>query len=271
VIPAGGDIAAGTMIVSVLNRTHGALKDEELQRAIRAVNHQISADFAAYWQRRCELRLEGCIRCDVEEPHACDRRGDAVLYFSTALGSPFGCVFPALSRRLGESWTVALSHAALEMLVDPDVNQFVLGPHPTASNEAVFHWQEVCDAVQAEHYEIDGVAVSNFVLPSYFTAGEDLERRNDFLARTHNGRSLRSFGVNPGGSVGYFDPATGRHELFRMFGDTQASDRERHRTPISVVRRAARHRVMLTGRRAQSLLTSLAVSSQKRAARAGKR
>ena len=29
----------------------------------------------------------------------------------------------------------------------------------------MFHWYEVCDAVQSEYYKIDGVPVSNFVLP----------------------------------------------------------------------------------------------------------
>ena len=41
----------------------------------------------------------------------------------------------------------------------------------------------MCDAVQAETYEIDEVDVSNFVLPLYFTGGDELGGRNDFLSR----------------------------------------------------------------------------------------
>ena len=40
----------------------------------------------------------------------------------------------------------------------------------------------MCDAVQAESYTIDEVEVSNFVLPLYFTGGEELGG-NDFLGR----------------------------------------------------------------------------------------
>src|SRR5207244_13483369 len=47
------------------------------------------------------------------------------------------------------------------------------------------HWYEMCDAVQDESYEIDGVAVSNFVLPLYFTGGNEKGGRNDFLGKTH--------------------------------------------------------------------------------------
>jgi hypothetical protein len=83
---------------------------------------------------------------------------------------------------LGETWTVTLSHEALELIGDPEVNLLVAGPHPSNSKQDVFHWYEMCNAVQAETYEIDGVAVANFVLPLYFTSSEELGGRNDFLA-----------------------------------------------------------------------------------------
>jgi hypothetical protein len=106
-------------------------------------------------------------------------RGDAVIYLwdkvsvEDALGYhdrnhrgiPFGFVFTELSKKLGENWTVTLSHEALETIGDPEVNLLVAGPHPSEERD-VFHWYEMCDAVQDETYEIDGVEVSNFVLPS---------------------------------------------------------------------------------------------------------
>lgn len=79
------------------------------------------------------------------------------------------------------------------------------------------------DAVQAETYTIDGVAVSNFVLPLYFTVEEELGGRNDFLGQSHNGKTLPSFGINPGGYVGFFNPATGNHKTFAMKGDRVAA------------------------------------------------
>jgi hypothetical protein len=46
---------------------------------------------------------------------------------------------------LGESWTVTLSHEALELIADPEVNLLVAGPHPSQPKVDVFHWYEMCD------------------------------------------------------------------------------------------------------------------------------
>jgi len=40
---------------------------------------------------------------------------------------------------LGESWTVTLSHEALELIADPEVNLLVAGPHPSQPGVDVFH------------------------------------------------------------------------------------------------------------------------------------
>jgi hypothetical protein len=71
------------------------------------------------------------------------------------------------------------------------------------------------DAVQAETYKIDGVEVSNFLLPLYFTGSEEVGGRNDFLGNSHKGKTLQSFGVNPGGYIGFFDPKSGRTRTSR--------------------------------------------------------
>jgi hypothetical protein len=91
-------------------------------------------------------------------------------------GVPYGFVFRKLSERLKENWTVTFSHEALEMIGDPEVNLLVAGPHPENAKKEVFHWYEMCDAVQAETYIIDGIEVSNFVLPLYFTNNDEKGR-----------------------------------------------------------------------------------------------
>jgi hypothetical protein len=83
----------------------------------------------------------------------------------------------------------------------------------------------MCDAVQEETYRIDGVEVSNFLLPLYFTGGDELGSRNDFLGRSHNGKTLQSFGVNPGGYIGFFNPQTGETETHTRKGDKKAAKR----------------------------------------------
>ena len=61
--------------------------------------------------------------------------------------------------------------------------------------------------MQEETYAIDGVLVSNFVLPLYFTSSNERGGRNDFLGTVGpDGKTLRSFSVNPGGYIGFYDP-----------------------------------------------------------------
>lgn len=136
---------------------------------------------------------------------------------------------------------MTLSHEALELIGDPEVNLLVQGPHPGDQKRTVFHWYEMCDAVQAETYEIDGIEVSNFVLPLYFTGGEELGGRNDFLGRSHNGKTLRSFGVNLGGYVRFFDPTTGKDDTFSMIGDRVDAKRLAIKSKAKGARRAIRY------------------------------
>lgn len=215
------------MIISLINRSDIAT-DEEVQSVARAINRQIEGDFAPYWSFGARLRLEGAIGTAPDAAALADMRGDAVLYLwdqpdvadalgyhaANFAGIPYGFVFTKLSSQMSEHWSTTLSHEALELLGDPQTNLLASGPHPADRRRHVFHWFEMCDAVQAETYLIDGVAVSNFVLPAYFTPGEQEGARNDFLGRAYAGVTLRSFGVNPGGYVGFFDPATGKHDTW---------------------------------------------------------
>jgi len=182
------------MIISIINHTNGKISDEELQGAIRAINRQIREDFEPYWHIGAELRLEGRSGKTPSKQSLADMRGDAVLYLwdsvdvEDALGYhdltngsvPYGFVFTELAKELKEDWTVTLSHEALELIGDSEVNLLVQGPHPVDVKRTVFHWYEMCDAVQAESYDIDGVKVSNFVLPLYFTGGRGKRRPERF-------------------------------------------------------------------------------------------
>ena len=242
------------MLISVVNHTNGRLKDEDVQRAIRAVNRQIAEDFQHHWNLSATLRLEGKAGAKPDKINLPDLRGDAVIYlwdktdvpgalgyhFENNAGIPFGFVFTDLAEKLKESWTVTLSHEALELLNDSETNLLVQGPHPANPQQTVFHWFEMCDAVQAETYTIDDTEVSNFVLPLYFTISEEVGGRNDFLGRVHDGNTLKSFGVNPGGYIGFFNPATNKHETFTG-NDPKAEERLRLKQTAKEARRAVRY------------------------------
>ena len=246
------------MIISIINHSHGLVSDERLQRAIRAVNRQIEKDFEPYWSLGAKLRLEGRSEKRPTKLSLPDLRGDAIVYLwdkadsdflgyheRNARGIPFGFVFLDISAALKEEWTVTLSHEALELIADPEVNLMVKGPHPRKPNRTVFHWYEMSDAVQSETYEIDGEAVSNFVLPLYFTGSNERGGRNDFLGRPHKGRTLRSFGVKPGGYIGFFDPKTGKNHYYSEPDDPVAAKRLKIKGRVKAGRRSARYRQAL--------------------------
>ena len=248
------------MLISVVN--FSKIADDEIQKVLRAVNRQIEEDFAPHWHIGGSLRLEGRIATSPKKHAQPDElRGEAILYLwdkedlrdalgyhdANYLGLPFGFVFTHLAQELGEPWSVTLSHEALELLGDAHVNGFAAGPHPQDRNRLVFHWFEMCDAVQAEMYEIDHVKVSNFLLPLYFTVGNERGGRNDFLGTQRNGKGLQSFGVNPGGYIGFFDPTTGQSDTYVAPGDQKAQKRLAIKGRAQVGRRAVRYREFRVG------------------------
>ncbi len=239
------------MIISIINNTD--LHHQEVQDTLRAVNRQLLEDFKKYWHRHAELRLEGWTGEQPNPLDPLDMRGDAVIYLwddediNDALGYhdlnhsgvPYGFVFRRLSEKLGEPWSVTLSHEALELAMDPEVNLLAQGPHPDPAEKGrtVYHWYELCDAVQQDTYEIDGVKVSNFVLPLYFTISDEHKNHNDFL-----GLSLKSFGVREGGYVGFFDPKSGEHETWTAPNDRVASEHLKLKQRYGQAKRTPRRR-----------------------------
>jgi len=150
-----------------------------------------------------------------------------------------------LSKKLKEDWTVTLSHEALELVGDPEANLLVQGPHPEHPKRQVFHWFEMCDAVQAETYGVDGIEVSNFVLPLYFTSSAERGGRNDFLGVKHRGKTLQSFGVNPGGYIGFYDPklrGEDKNTTFELDNDPRALRRQRIKRQLETGRGMLRRR-----------------------------
>lgn len=245
------------MIISIINLTKGKLSDGNVQEVIRAINRQITDDFEPYWSLSATLRLEGHSGSVPTPQTLVDMRGDAVIYIwdesdvPAALGYhdhnnkgiPYGFVFLDIAEELNEEWSVTLSHEALELIGDPEVNLLVMGPHPDPAQNGrdVFFWYEMCDAVQAETYRVDGVNVSNFILPLYFTGGNEYTGRNDFLGTRNGDKYLESFGVNNGGYVGFFDPLSGDHETYMMRSDKLAKKRMMAKGKVKATRRSVRY------------------------------
>lgn len=210
--------------ISVVNRSV-AIGDREMHRVIRAINRQVAEDFEPYWAFGGRLRLENSAGANTDFSTLSELRGDAILYILDSAsdlsvlgyhdrnlsGIPYGSVFLDLCKQLGDEWSVTLSHETLELIADPLCNLLVQGPHPALAGQTVYHYYEMCDAVQTQSYLLDGVMVSDFVLPEYFSP-EASPRRNDFCSSP-----LAPFGTIPGGYIGFFDPVLGKDD--RFFGN----------------------------------------------------
>lgn len=237
------------MIITIVNQTHGTVPQADLRRVVAALNTQLTRDFTPWWGMTGQVVVSS--NGKVANTSLPDVQDLAVIYLvdkinvQGALGYhdvtntniPYGYVDVQLSAKLGEPWSVTLSHEVLELIGDPQTNTLVMGPHPTAKYD-VFYWYEMCDAVQDEHYVINNVTVSNFVLPAYFTPTAG---RTSFL-----NQPLAPFHVRPGGYVGFYDPQLKSMDTYMMHNDPRARYRSETKATLGAVRRAARYAGQLT-------------------------
>ena len=235
------------MNIWIVNRASSNVTARALDRAMVAINRQLAEDFGPWWGMPGTLRRaprgqvppgdrrvqDACVLYVQKEV---DDEGTLGYHDKNDAGIPFAVVSTDVSDELGEDWTVTLSHEVLELIGDPQANLLAMGPDPRDRRRNVFHWFEMCDAVQDQTYEIGGVTVSNFVLPLYFTPGEQ-SGPNDFLDR-----GLRSFETAPGGYVGFYDPRRGRHLTFTPADDARARRRFAIKQKLGRARRASRYR-----------------------------
>ena len=191
------------------------LKDADVQDAVRVMNRQIMEDFMPIWGygRTLKYIAAGFEPSDDNTLKEEKIPADSVVYLldeSTLEGAlgyhdlntrdvPVGFVFVLDPN----DWTTTLSHEVLELILDPTVNILIPGPHPQDPQNIVLHAYEVCDAVERMSYKIDGIDVSNFLTNSYFTVGEQIGSRNDFL-----GVGVPSFGVTKGSHIAFFNLQT---------------------------------------------------------------
>jgi hypothetical protein len=208
--------------IAVINFA-STLTDQAAQEAIRAVNRQVMEDFAPIWGYGRLLKLHA-VDFNPADPDSLSPQkvpADSAMYLVDEASLPGALGFHDLNTHdvpVGfvfvldpNDWTVTLSHEALELILDPTVNIFVPGPDPRNPTNIVLHTYEACDAVERISYSIDGIAVSDFLTPSYFTIGDAHGTRNDFL-----GIGVPSFGVTPNSHIAFFDLMTGSFET--VFG-----------------------------------------------------
>lgn len=163
----------------VVANASNLLHDEQVLSVIEALQIQLDRDFLPHWERYgatpvkitfADINDIPVLTPDIwaiflnkhsDTPGALgwhdDDPGQNIRVHSR--------VFVGDCQRFGLNWTVTLSHELLELILDPNVDRVF------RMRDGRLAALEVCDAVESDDqaYEIDGIQVSNFVLPAYFT------------------------------------------------------------------------------------------------------
>jgi len=92
-----------------------------------------------------------------------DQPGALAYHDLTPEGLPLSKVFVRTTLANGDLVSVSTSHELVEMLVDPAINMMTTGPDPKT-----IYAYESADPVEALSFDVNGIAMSDFVYPSYF-------------------------------------------------------------------------------------------------------
>lgn len=233
----------------------------DLQAAVAAIGRQVDEDFQAEWGITANLRG---VSASLSGSAPIQGLHDAIIYLGDssqdpntgvqgALGYhaatyrniPFGFVYLDICAEYGEAWTTTLSHEVLELLADPNARMTVAGPSPRGRG-TVNYDLEVCDPTQGDSYQIDSVAVSNFVGRGYFGLSGGSGRSN------HLDLPLAAFGVRPGG---YFQYEQGA-KTYQVQGDKVTKRQLAAKEKMGVGRRNARRAQRLQGTGGTAMATS---------------
>lgn len=199
------------MIEIAVRNLSSVVSDTELAHALPAFQKQVSRDFCSAYGIDAKLLLLARAakppagRWQLSVFDDADAANALGYHETTKAGLPLGKVFAKTTMTYGGLWTVTFSHELLEMLLDPQINLTVAD---AASRRSYSY--EACDAVEADElgYKIDGVQVSDFVLPSYFEPDISLAKSHK---RSFCGHVTKPFELASGGYASFLDWATGEY------------------------------------------------------------
>ncbi|MHC2336312.1 hypothetical protein [Bradyrhizobium sp. USDA 4454] len=138
-----------------------------LDKLVAALTRQLEEHFVPVWGYPAELYVTAEPKAGewqiifLDDADAANALGYHDL---TKDGQPISKVFVNTTLAAGQKVSTTASHELLEMLIDPGATLWAQG------GDGRFYAYEMCDAVEGEEYEIDDIAVSNFVYPSFFEA-----------------------------------------------------------------------------------------------------
>ena len=155
--------------VALIDQTDGSVVPmASLQQYQAALQQQVNMDLLPVWGVRANISV---LAAGDEVPP-----GTWPIKIVDSLDDNAGGVHlddqgqPYAEAVNGAQLSIAISHELLEMLVDPWGNRFseAADIDPNSDGHQVFYLVEVCDPCETTSYPIDGVPVSDFVLPSFY-------------------------------------------------------------------------------------------------------
>jgi hypothetical protein len=209
----------------------------EAAKVAAALQKQVMRDLAPLWDLQATVdsfaRLEDMplgywpivILDDIGEP------GAAGIHKDDA-GQPLALV------QFDHGWSLTASHEAIEMLVDPWGNRLAEGQSPKEGQQRVEFLVEPCDPGEDARfsYVIDGVMVSDFYTPGYFSTMEKPGERYSYTGAIKHPRQVLANGYlswrEPTGGQWWQETCWGGNKAFRNLGLLDANSGKSPRRQI---------------------------------------
>jgi hypothetical protein len=197
--------------IAVLNRTGDdtIMSDARALQITQALQKAVNGPFYRWWRIDANIRfIERANTKDwkgawnVVLLDTSDEAGALGYHDLTPEGKPLSKCFIKTDLQYGSEPSVTVSHELWEMLVDPYISLFDFD-----SNRRVFVAHESADAVEADDlaFEVDGVKVSDFVLPRFF----DPTARNSGIQFSYQHAVNQPFELAHGGYEILYIPGKG--------------------------------------------------------------
>lgn len=157
--------------ITIVNQST-VVRDSAVRVASAAIQQQLDQDVQVWWGRAAQLVMGGSGIPAGESIFILDDsdQADALGYHTLVQNSdvPRGFVFARTAILSKSPWTEVFSHETIEQVIDPWCNRVVVC---LWNGRAVGVAEEPADPVEADSYQINGIAVSNFVTPDWYLSG----------------------------------------------------------------------------------------------------